>query len=117
MASVWDDQGDMKLLVGVTGLAVMVGLAAPAHADANDDAFLVALGKAGITYPDAARAIAAAKWICQQVNNGTQTVDVVKQVQSSNSGLQEDGAAKFTAIAANAYCPAILSGHGANPPG
>ncbi|WP_321576486.1 DUF732 domain-containing protein [Mycobacterium ulcerans] len=55
--------------------------------------------------------------LCQQVNNGTQTVDVVKQVQSSNSGLQEDGAAKFTAIAANAYCPAILSGHGANPPG
>lgn len=51
------------------------------------------------------------------MNNGTQTVDVVKQVQSSNSGLQEDGAAKFTAIAANAYCPAILSGHGANPPG
>jgi hypothetical protein len=92
----------------VTAVA-LVGMAAPAHADGMDDQFLAALQASGVTYPDPARAIAAGKWVCQEVGQGTQMVDVVKTVQDRNPGLREDNAAKFAAIAATAYCPGSLS--------
>ena len=37
--------------------------------------------------------------------------DVVKTVQSENPGLHGDNAARFTAIAANVYCPTTLAGN------
>lgn len=101
-----------SLFLTLASLAAMVGIAGPARADANDDAFLVSLQAAGITYPDPARAIGAGKWVCQAVGKGTQMVDVVKAVQAQNSGLQGDNAARFTAIAANVYCPQALSANG-----
>jgi hypothetical protein len=97
------------LLLTLTSLAATIGLAVPARADSNDDAFLASLQAAGITYPDPARAIAAGKWVCQAVGQGTQLVDVVKEVQARNSGLHGDNAARFTAIAANVYCPQALT--------
>jgi Protein of unknown function (DUF732) len=98
-----------SLLLTLTSLAAMVGMAGPARADSNDDAFLASLHAAGITYPDPARAISAGKWVCQAVDKGTQMVDVVKTIQAQNSGLHGDNAARFTAIAANVYCPQALS--------
>lgn len=98
-----------SLLLTLTSLAAVVGLAGPARADGNDDAFLVSLQAAGITYPDPARAIGAGKWVCQAVDKGTQMVDVVKAIQAQNSGLHGDNAARFAAIAANVYCPQALS--------
>lgn len=86
----------------------MVGTAAPAYADAMDDQFLAALTASGVTFPDPGRAIAAGKWVCQAVGQGTQMVDVVKTVEDRNPGLREENAAKFAAIAASAYCPASL---------
>lgn len=86
----------------------MVGMAAPAYADGMDDQFLAALQASGVTFPDPARAIAAGKWVCQAVGQGTQMVDVVKTVEDRNPGLREDNAAKFAAIAATAYCPSAL---------
>ncbi|BBZ44841.1 hypothetical protein MPRM_21220 [Mycobacterium parmense] len=93
----------------LAGLAVVTGLAAPARADSNDDAFLASLQAAGITYPDPGRVIAAGRWVCQAVGQGTQMADVVKTVQAQNSGLHGDNAARFTAIAANVYCPQALT--------
>lgn len=98
-----------SLLLTLASLAALVGLAGPARADGNDDAFLVSLQAAGITYPDPARAIGAGKWVCQAVGKGTQMVDVVKTIQAQNSGLHGDNAARFAAIAANVYCPQALS--------
>jgi hypothetical protein len=106
----WDYLKAMKPLLLLTGLAVMIGAATPAHADSNDDAFLVSLKAAGVTYQDPGRVIAAGKWICQAVGQGTQMSDVVKTVEAQNPGLSPDNAAKFTAIAANVYCPNTL-GH------
>lgn len=100
----------MKLLSTLTGVVAMAVTAAPAYADTTDDAFLVTLQRAGITYPDPARAVEAGRWVCQQVTNGTQMVDVVMEVQKFNPGLQGDNAARFAAIAANAYCPKALFG-------
>ncbi len=98
-----------RVLLALTSLAAAVGMAVPAHADSNDDAFLASLQAAGITFPDPGRAIAAGKWVCQAAGKGTPMVDVVKTIQAENSGLRGDNAARFTAIAANVYCPNALA--------
>lgn len=117
MSAIWDDRKAMRLLLTLTAglatmLAAMIGTTAPAFADSADDAFLAAVRQAGITFPDPARAIGAGRWVCTQVGEGKQTVDVVNTIQSLNSGLSADYAAKFTAIAATAYCPKILANSG-----
>lgn len=109
MAHLWDDRRAMKMLFLLTSLAVSVGLALPAHADANQDqAFLVSLNAAGITYKDPESAIAAGKSVCDMAGAGKSGVDVVKVLQAGNPGLSESNAAKFTAISAGVYCPAQL---------
>ena len=107
----WDYQGTVKrLLLTLTSLAAAIGMAGPARADDKDLAFLTSLQAAGITYSDPTRAIAAGKWVCQAVGQGRQMVDVVKSIQAENSGLRGDNAARFTAIAADVYCPQALAG-------
>lgn len=99
----------MKVLLTVTSLAVLVGLAVPARADANQDqAFLVSLGAAGITYKDPETAVAAGKSVCEMAGEGKSGVEVVKVLQAGNPGLSQSNAAKFTAISAGVYCPAQL---------
>lgn len=99
----------MKPVLAVGGLAVMIGLAVPAHADANQDqALLVSLGAAGITYRDPESAIAAGKSVCDLAGQGKSGVELVKILQAGNPGLSQVNAAKFTAIAAGVYCPAQL---------
>lgn len=95
----------MKSLFMLLSLAAFIGTAAPAYADASDDQFLAALQASGVTYKDPGKVIAAAKWVCQSVNQGTQMADVVKTVEAENPGLVQENAAKFTALAASAYCP------------
>jgi hypothetical protein len=102
----------MRLLLALTSLAAVIGMAAPAHADSNDDEFLASLRAAGITYQDPGRAIAAGKSVCKSVDGGKRMADVVKDVQNLNPGLHWDNAARFTAIAANVYCPQALGGSG-----
>jgi len=95
--------------MALTSLAATIGMAVPARADSNDDAFLASLHAAGITYPDPERAISAGKWVCQAVGQGTPMVDVVNTIQAQNARLSGDNAARFTAIAANVYCPDALT--------
>ncbi|WP_308206583.1 DUF732 domain-containing protein [Mycobacterium paraense] len=97
------------LLLTMLSLAALVGVAGPARADGTDDAFLASLRAAGITFPDPGPAIGAGRWVCEAVGKGTQMADVVKTVQSQNPGLHGDNAARFTAIAANVYCPQSLT--------
>jgi hypothetical protein len=99
----------MKPLLALWALAALIGMAAPAHADGNDDSFLASLQAAGITYQSVDRVIAAGKSVCKMVDQGKQMVDVVKTVQNLNPGLHGDNAARFTAIAANVYCPQALT--------
>ena len=79
----------MKILLTLASVAVLVGTAAPAHADGNDDIFLATLSAAGITFPDAHNAVAAGRWVCFAVHGGTAMADVVKKVQVENPGLQQ----------------------------
>jgi hypothetical protein len=96
-------------ILTLAGLAVMAGVAARAYADSTDDEFIATIQAAGISFPDPVQVIAAGKWVCEKAGQGTQMVDVVKDVQRLNPGLSQEKAAKFTAIAANVYCPKALS--------
>jgi hypothetical protein len=92
-------------------VATMIAVAAPAHAraDGNDQSFLVALQQAGLTYQDPDRAVSAGKQVCDLVDGGMTGVDIVKNLEQYNPGFAGNGAAKFTAIAAEAYCPNALA--------
>lgn len=101
----------MRLLLAVASVAAVIGTAAPANADVDDtdQAFLVALQQAGLTYQDPDRAIALGKKVCDLVDGGMAGAEIVKNLQGNNPGFAGNGAAKFTAIAAEAYCPNSLS--------
>lgn len=99
----------MKLLLTLISLAALIGMAVPARADGNDDAFLASLQQAGLTYPNSDRVITAGKAVCDMVGRGQPMVDVVHRIQSLNPKLNEENAARFAAIAATAYCPQAIS--------
>lgn len=94
-------------------VATMIAMAAPAHADntdgGNDQEFLGALKQAGLTFQDPDRAVAAGKKVCEMVGGGMPGVDIVKTLERDNPGFAGNGAAKFTAIAAEAYCPSEIA--------
>ncbi|BBX97305.1 DUF732 domain-containing protein [Mycobacterium lacus] len=99
----------MKLLLALASVAAVVGVAGPAHADqSQDQAFLVALGAAGITYQDPDRAAATGKKVCEMANAGKSAAEVVKYLQDLNPALTQVNAARFTAISAGVYCPRQL---------
>jgi hypothetical protein len=104
----------MRLVLAFAAVAAVFGAAAPANAevDGNDQAFLVTLRQAGLTYQDPDRAIAVGHTVCRLVDEGMTGADVVKHLQEYNPSFEGDGAAKFTAIAASAYCPKSLTPEG-----
>jgi Protein of unknown function (DUF732) len=96
----------MRLPLALAGAVVVIGLAAPAHADANQDqAFLDAVKAAGLSYETADKAIAAGKNVCEMAKAGKPAAEIVKSLQDQNPGLTQETAAKFTAISTVAYCP------------
>lgn len=105
----WDDFGFMRLVLTLSAIAAAVGLAAPAHADDTDGAFLASLDAAGFTYTDPGQAIQAAHYVCSAAGGGTAIADIATAVQKGDTALTADKATKFTAIAANAYCPDALT--------
>lgn len=108
----------MKTALRTASAAVVIAVAAPAHADITgvDQAFLTTLGQAGLVYMSPERAITAAKSVCELVDDGMEGVEIVQKLQDSNPGFQGDGAAKFAALAAQAYCPQKLTGGDAAAP-
>ena len=107
----------MRLVLLLASVAAVIGTAAPAYADpdSKDQAFLNALSQAGLTYMNPDRAIAAGKTVCDLANGGMTGEEIVKNLQDRNPGFQGQGAAKFTAIAASAYCPEQLTPEGEGP--
>lgn len=115
----------MKRFLVLLGVAATLGLTAPAHADPNspdpgvDSRFLDALTKAGITYSNGPGAVHAGRTACGLMDQGQPELDVIQHVTEQNPGISTTNAAKFTAIAASAYCPQFLqraSDDGGNPP-
>ena len=98
----------MRPLLLLITFAGVIGMAAPAYADTSDAEFLAALQKAGIGFPSPDKVIAAGRLVCQLSGQGKPMADVVNTIQGANPGLHGDNAARFTAIAADAYCPQAI---------
>jgi hypothetical protein len=94
----------------VTAAACVAGataLAAPAQADAVDDAFIAALNQAGIHYDNAEAATQLAKSVCPQlVGPGKSFGVAVAKVQGG--GIPPQMAAFFAGMAVKLYCPAMM---------
>lgn len=107
----------LRSLPAVLCAVAMLGFAAPAHGDPGDNppgdtAFLAALANAGISVPNPGQAIASAQAVCGLMRNGETGLQVLTDVKKQNPALTLDGAALFTAIASNAYCPEHLGQEG-----
>jgi hypothetical protein len=108
------DDGRMRRLLVLFGIVAAVGLGAPAQADPGnadasvDASFLDALTKAGITFSNGPSAVNAGKAACGLMKQGQPELDVIQHVSEQNPGISTTSAAKFTAIAASAYCPQYL---------
>ncbi|OBK31405.1 hypothetical protein A5634_14330 [Mycobacterium asiaticum] len=95
------------MLKVVALLAVAVGLAAPAYADATDDAFLTNLGTSGMNFGPPDKAIQVAKTVvCGSLhdNPNTSTADLTTKVTNATNWPALN-AAYFTGAAIQAYCP------------
>ncbi|MGB8210849.1 MAG: DUF732 domain-containing protein [Mycobacterium sp.] len=113
----------MRRLLVLVGIAATLGFSVPAQADPGVDAsFLDALTKAGITFNNGPNAVNAGKTACRLMDQGQPELDVIQNVTAQNPGITTTSAAKFTAIAASAYCPQHLQrasdngGEGTEPP-
>ncbi|MGA9357107.1 MAG: DUF732 domain-containing protein [Mycobacterium sp.] len=96
----------MRTLVVLALMAAATALAGPAYADPNPDAgFLATLDKASITYKSGPEAVAAARQVCDWINQGQARSDVIKTVSAGNPGFTMSDAAEFTTLAERAYCP------------
>jgi hypothetical protein len=105
----------MRFLLALTGIAAAIGLAAPAHADANDQDFLTQLRNAGITYQNPDLAINAGHSVCQLLDEGKSAQEIVTELGNRNPDFESGGAAKFTTLSAAHYCPKYLTGEGRGP--
>jgi len=117
----------MRRLLVSLGIAAALGSGVPAHADPGtadpnlDARFLDALTKAGLTVISRPGAVKDGKTACGMMAQGQPELDVIAHVAKQNPGLDTTKAAKFTAIAASAYCPQYLQlasdgGNGNRPP-
>jgi hypothetical protein len=106
----------MRLLLALTSVAIAVGLAAPAHADIdNDQDFLKDLRDAGLTYQDGGNAITIGKSVCDLLDDGQTTASIVTQLRNQNPAFQGASAAEFTYLSAAHYCPKYITGDDRGP--
>lgn len=104
----------MKLLVALLGVVGAIGLAVPTHAEpeVDDSVFLARLGDAGISYSSPLQVITSAKAVCGLMSRGETGLQVVSDIKDQNPGMSLDAAARFAALAADAYCPHHLTPKG-----
>jgi hypothetical protein len=99
--------------MAVRAIALMVlavGLAAPAHADTTDDAFIANLNSSGINYGPPEKAIQVAKTVvCGTLSDNptTSNADLIAKVTNATNWPMND-AAYFTGSAIQAYCPQYI---------
>lgn len=106
----------MRLLLMVTSVAAALGLAAPAHADINNDQdFLKDLRDAGITYQNPDNAITVGKAVCDLLDDGQSDAKIVTDLRNQNPAFQGASAAKFTYLSAAHYCPKYITGDDRGP--
>jgi hypothetical protein len=100
-------QEDVMAVRAVALVVLAVGLAAPAHADSTDDAFIANLSTSGMDYGAAERAIQLAKTVvCGTLSNNPNTSNADLNAKVTNAtNWPPLSAAYFTGAAIQAYCP------------
>lgn len=97
------------LVVSAGVLASGLTWAAPAQADATDDAFLSALTDAGIGAVDPTDAAALGQQVCPMLAEPGQTAADVAAKVADAGGMSLGPATMFTGIAISLFCPAAVS--------
>jgi Protein of unknown function (DUF732) len=82
--------------------------AGTAGAGSVDDAFIAQLDTDGIMPPSSAVAVKDAHSVCDALNNGYASQDVINAV-ADTTGLSAKGAKVFALDAAQAYCPRYVT--------
>jgi Protein of unknown function (DUF732) len=90
------------------GTAAVV-IAAPAHADASDQAFVDALSRAGVGAVDPARAVEVGQSVCPMLAEPGQTAADVAAKVADTAGMSLGPATMFTGIAISAFCPVMVA--------
>jgi hypothetical protein len=106
---------DMRLPIVLASFAAVIGLAAPARADADGD-FLAGLNNAGITYQSGPDAISIGRRACDLMDQGHPPANVIKAMTDQNPGFTNDAAARFLEVAENTLCPQHIGGAVSPPP-
>jgi hypothetical protein len=102
-----------KSVAGTTMATAALGVAAllaagTAGASSIDDAFIAQLQNDGITPPTTARAVSEAHGVCNALDQGYSSQQVINAVAES-TGLSAKGAKVFAIDAASAYCPQYVT--------
>jgi Protein of unknown function (DUF732) len=83
--------------------------AAPASADATDDAFVAALGKGGIAVADRNTTIAMAHAVCAGFDKTNKSsILAMKLMKGTDLSLKQSG--YFVGVSIVAYCPQYIGG-------
>ena len=101
IAKLWPGRA---VLFAVSVPAIALGAAPAARADPTDDAFIAVLKASGILHESNQAAIAAGRFVCQQLEAGVPQDEIATDVMNS-SGLDGPHAGHFVAVAERAYCP------------
>jgi hypothetical protein len=81
--------------------------AAPASADPTDDAFVAALAKEGITFPEHNTAIATAHTVCDALDKSNQSsMLAMKLMKDTDLSLRQSS--YFVGASISAYCPQYI---------
>jgi Protein of unknown function (DUF732) len=104
----------MRMQLALLGVAAVIGLAAPAHADpdqtgGDDVGFLAALQRSDIGFANPAQAITSAKAVCACLDNGESGLEVIHDLKTHNPAITMEHASNFAVLAAKFYCPQQLS--------
>ncbi|MGV0746445.1 DUF732 domain-containing protein [Mycolicibacterium sp. XJ870] len=97
----------------VTGAAIA---AAPAQAEPVDQAFIDALGQAGVGAADPAQAVAVGQSVCPMLAEPGQTAADVAATVADTGGMPLGAATMFTGIAISTFCPAMVARLGEGVP-
>jgi hypothetical protein len=90
-------------------ITVAMAWAAPAQADPIDDAFLSALGGAGISTGEPTGTLALGQSVCPMLTQPAGTFASAASGITGNSGMSPEMAQIFTEIAMSVYCPQMMS--------
>jgi Protein of unknown function (DUF732) len=93
------------------GAAALLTAATVRAAPSDDDAFLAALDKQGITYSSPQYAIRIGREICTLLDDGANGVNVSREI-SKNNGIPIENAGYFVGASIAAYCPSHSNAFG-----